>query len=151
MIKKFLANPYLLFLLRIFLGFIFIYSGFIKIIDAQSFSNSILNYKLLPEFLINFLAIILPWVELITGLLLLFGIAVKENAFIINLLLAVFIIAITINIIRGLDINCGCFGTKSGTKIGAAKLLENGFLFLIGILLMIYDSKIFILHSDKTQ
>lgn len=147
MLKKFLTNQYLLFLLRIILGFIFIYSGFIKIIDTQGFSNSISNYKLLPEVFINFFAIILPWIELSSGLLLLLGISVKENAFIINLLLSVFLIAIIISLIRGLDINCGCFGTIGGTKIGTAKLIENCLLLLTGIILMIYDSKILVLHS----
>lgn len=146
--KKILKNQYLLFLLRFILGFVFIYSGFIKIIDAQGFSNSISNYKLLPEFIINFFAIILPWIELTSGLLLLIGISVKENALIINLLLSVFLIAIIISLIRGLDINCGCFGTKGGTKIGTAKLIENSLLLLMGILLMIYDSKILVLHSN---
>ncbi len=149
MIKKILANQYLLFLLRIILGSVFIYSGFIKIIDVQGFSNSILNYKLLPEFFINFFAIILPWIELTSGLLLLLGISVKENAFIINFLLSVFLIAIIINLIRGLDINCGCFGTQNGTKIGFTKLLENVFLLLTGLLLMIFDSRVFTLKRNS--
>ncbi|MEJ2615151.1 MAG: MauE/DoxX family redox-associated membrane protein, partial [Ignavibacteriaceae bacterium] len=122
---------------------IFIYSGILKIIDTPGFSNSIYNYKLLPDFLINFLAIILPWIELVTGLLLFLGIAIKENAVIINALLIIFIIAIIINLFRGLDINCGCFGTANGTKIGFTKLFENSILLFMGILLMLFDSRIF--------
>ena len=144
MIKKILSNQYLLILLRIILGLVFIYSGFVKIIDTSGFSNSIYNYKLMPDLLINFLAIVLPWIELIAGLLLILGITIKENALIINSLLIVFIIAIVINLFRGLDINCGCFGTGNGTKIGIAKLIENSILLFIGILLMLSDSKIFL-------
>ena len=142
MIKKFLSNQYLLFTLRVILGLIFIYSGIIKIIDTSGFSNSIYNYKLLPDFLINLLAIILPWIELITGLLLLLGITIKENALIINTLLIIFILAIIINLFRGLDINCGCFGTGNGTKIGITKIIENSILLCMGILLMLFDSRI---------
>ncbi len=142
MIKKLLSNQYLLFIFRVILGLIFIYSGIMKIIDTPGFSNSIYNYRLLPDFLINFLAIILPWIEFITGLLLLLGITIKENTLIINALLIIFIIAVIINLFRGLDINCGCFGTGNGTKIGFAKLVENSFLLFMGILLMLFDSRI---------
>lgn len=147
MIKKILSNQYLLLLLRIILGLIFIYSGTIKIIDTSGFSNSIVNYKLLPDLLINFLAIILPWIELTAGLLLILGISVKENILIITSLLAVFIIAIIINLFRGLDIDCGCFGTANGIKLGFTKLLENCILLFMGIVLLIFDSNFFILHK----
>lgn len=140
MIKNILSNQYLLFLFRIILGLVFIYSGIIKIIDTPGFSDSIYNYRLLPGLLINFLAIILPWIELITGLLLILGISINENAFIINLMLAIFILAITINLFRGLDINCGCFGTENVTKIGLTKLFENTILLFMGISLMYSDS-----------
>jgi len=149
MIKKIISNQYLLFLFRVIVGLIFIYSGIIKIIDTQGFSNSIYNYKLLPDLLINFLAVILPWIELITGLLLLLGITIKENALIINALLIIFIIAIIINLFRGLDINCGCFGTGNGTKIGLTKLIENFLLLIMGILLMIFDSRILSIPLKK--
>ena len=147
MMKKVLSNKYLLLIFRIILGLIFIYSGILKIIDVQGFSDSIFNYKLLPDLIVNILAVLLPWIELTAGLLLTLGICVKENAFIINILLAVFIIAITINLLRGLDINCGCFGTENGTKIGFTKLIENSILFCIGIFLMVFDSKIFTLQK----
>ena len=141
MVKKILSNQYLLILFRTILGLVFIYSGIVKIIDTSGFSDSIYNYKLMPDLLINYLAIVLPWIELITGLLLIFGITIKESALIINSLLIVFIIAIVINLFRGLDINCGCFGTGNGTKIGLAKLIENSILLFMGILLMLFDSK----------
>lgn len=150
MIIKIFKNQYLLFLLRIILGFVFVYSAITKIIDTPGFSDSISNYKLLPDFIINFFAIVLPWIELTAGLLLLLGISVKENAFIINFLLVVFLIAITINLIRGLDINCGCFGTQGGTKIGLTKLIENTILLFFGIILMVFDSKVFILEKKGT-
>ena len=149
MVKKILSNQYLLILFRTILGLVFIYSGFVKIIDTSGFSNSIYNYKLMPDLLINYLAIVLPWIELITGLLLILGITIKESALIINSLLIVFITAIVINLFRGLDINCGCFGTGNGTKIGLAKLIENSILLFMGILLMLFDSKFLSIPSKE--
>jgi len=148
MTKKIFSNQYLLLFFRIVLSFVFIYSGYIKIIDASGFSDSISNYKLLPDFSINFLAITLPWIELIPGLLLLFGISIKENAFLINFLLLIFIIAVAISLIKGLDIDCGCFGTSGGTKVGVTKLIENSIMVVMGILLMIFNSELFLLKKD---
>jgi len=145
---KVLSNKYLLFIFRLILGFVFIYSGIEKIINPTSFSEAVSNYKLLPDIFINFFAIILPWIELIAGLLLLFGIAVRENSLIINSLLIVFIAAITIGLIRGLNIDCGCFGTSGGTKIGFTKLLENIILLLLGIFLMMFGSNYLVLKES---
>jgi len=136
--KKFLANKYLLLLSRLILGFIFIYAGMEKISDPESFARTINNYKLLPLFLINISALILPWIEVISGILLLFGITVRENSFITSSLLGIFIIAIAVSLLRGLNIDCGCFGTAGGATIGIQKLFENFLLVLLGIQLVYF-------------
>ena len=136
--KKILANNHFLLLSRLVLGFIFIYAGMEKISDPEGFAKAINNYKLLPFSIINILAIILSWIEVVAGMLLIFGLAVKENAFIISSLLGVFIIAIAVSLIRGLNIDCGCFGTSSGAKVGFTKLLENFLLLLLGIQLIYF-------------
>ena len=133
--NNFLSNKYLLFLFRIILGFVFIYAGILKISDPAGFSEVINNYKLLPLLFVNFFAITLPWIEVVAGLFLLFGISVKENSFIISAMLVVFILAVGISLGRGLNIDCGCFGTSSGTKVGIIKLLENIVLLTFSLLL----------------
>ena len=148
MVNKILNNKYLLFTIRLFLGFVFIYASVTKISDPEGFAQAIYNYKLLPLFLVNILAVILPWIELCAGILLIFGITVKENSAIINGLLLIFIIAIIISLFRGLDINCGCFGTVDGSKVGLIKILENIGLLILGFILIKYDSKFFSLSID---
>ena len=147
--KKLLSNSYLLFFFRIVLGVLFIYAGAEKISDPSGFSTSISNYKLLPIYTVNFFAISMPWIELVAGILLVFGIAVKENAFIINAMLIVFIVAISISLARGLSIDCGCFG--KGNQIGIQKLIENSLMFFAGVLLILYDSKILALKVDHSE
>jgi putative oxidoreductase len=134
---KIFSNSYLLLIFRVIVGFVFIYAGVEKIIDPEGFARSINNYRLLPFSAVNFFAIILPWIELVAGLLLILGIAVKENSFIITSLLVIFIIAIVISLFRGLNIDCGCFGTDGGSKVGIQKIIEN-VLLAIGGLLLIY-------------
>lgn len=148
--SKFFNNKYLLTIIRLFLGFIFIYAAITKISDAEEFSQAIYNYKLLPLSFVNILAIILPWIELCSGILLIFGILVKENSAIIFGLLIIFIIAVTISLFRGLDISCGCFGTVEGSRVGLLKILENIGLLILAILLIKFDSRFLsISSSDK--
>ena len=144
--KRILTNRHFLFLIRITISYIFIYAGAIKISDTEAFAISISNYRLLPVSTSNFFAITLPWLELITGILLLFGIAVKENSTIIFAMLSIFTIAIIISLFRGLSIDCGCFG--KGTQIGLMKLGEN-LLMIVGLLILIvYGSDFLKLKSD---
>jgi uncharacterized membrane protein YphA (DoxX/SURF4 family) len=144
--NKVLSNTYLLFALRILLGFIFIYAGVEKISDPESFALSISYYRLLPIVTINIFAISLPWIELVAGMLLLFGIAVKENSAIIFSLLTIFTIAIVISLFRGLAIDCGCFGNSS--QIGLFKLGENILMIIGSILLMVFRSDLFRLKLE---
>lgn len=136
--KKY-SIEYFLFLGRVILSFIFIYAGADKISDPAGFSQAIQNYKLFPSVIINFLAITVPWLELVCGLLLLVGINTRENSLIISSMLFLFTLAIGISMVRGLNFDCGCFGRPS--PIGWQRLLENFSLLIIGIVLILYDSK----------
>jgi hypothetical protein len=46
-------------------------------------------------------------------------------------MMAVFIVAVAVAMARGLDIECGCFGTADGTRVGFVKLLENSGMFAL--------------------
>lgn len=135
-----LTNKYLILLIRIVLAVIFIFSGIEKISNPSGFSEAISNYRLFPLFSVNLIAISLPWIELVVGLLLLVGIKIKENVLIINFLMSFFILIVFIALVRGLDINCGCFGTVNSQKVGIFKIIENIFLLVGGIL--VYKSNI---------
>ena len=132
-------------------GFVFIYAGILKISDPAGFSDAINNYDLLPLSIVNFFAITLPWIEVVAGLFLMFGISVKENSFIISVMLVAFILAIAISLGRGLNIECGCFGTSSGTKVGIIKLVENIVLLTFSFLLTKFNSVFLSLTSDKNK
>ena len=144
--KNLFSNMYLLFLIRLVLGFIFIYAGAEKISDLEAFAISISNYRLLPVSTLNFFAITLPWIELVAGVLMVFGIAVKENSSIVFSMLLVFTIAIIISLFRGLSIDCGCFG--KGSQIGLLKLGENTLMIIGSFLLMIFGSNFLRLKSE---
>jgi putative oxidoreductase len=146
--NKIISNKYFLLTIRIVLGFVFVFAAISKATQPDTFAIAISNYKLLPLSSINFLAIILPWIELCTGILLVFGISVKENAAILSVLLLIFIIAIAISLGRGLNIDCGCFGTVGGTKVGIQKILENFGLLILGLILVKFDTTTFSLPKE---
>jgi len=129
--KTLLANKYLILLSRLVLGFVFIYAAVEKISDPDSFAVSISNYRILPLQLVNIFAIALPWLELITGILLIYGVCIKENSFIIGSLMLLFTVMVLIAVLRGLDIDCGCFGTGDAQKVGLKKIVENLILIIV--------------------
>ncbi len=139
------SNKYLILIIRTVIAVIFIIAGAEKIANPENFALSISNYRLLPVYSINIFAVVLPWIEIISGILLLFGIAVKENSTIILTLLLIFTSAIVISLFRGLSIDCGCFG--KGTQIGMLKLGENLLMIIGTFLLTIYDSYFFSLQN----
>lgn len=116
-------------LLRIVLGGVFLYAALPKVADPIDFFRAIQNYHLLPMTLSRVLALCLPWIELCVGLALLCGLNVRGSALVAAALLVTFIGAISSAVIRGLDIQCGCFGAHS-SSVGLRSLLEDFLLVL---------------------
>ena len=114
---------------RILIGGILIYSGISKVIYTSGFASAIDNYHIIPLGLENSFAIILPWLELTVGICLIFGIFTDGAAFMVIVMMVIFIIAITYAIISGYNIECGC-GLKTGEMIGIQKIIED-FTYLI--------------------
>ena len=113
-------------ILIVFVAVIFIYAGAVKIINPAAFAESVDNYRMLPYFLVSIIAIILPWLELICGILLLTQRWRTASALILLGLNIIFVIAITSALIRGLDIGCGCFSVEGeGIRISVQKLVED--------------------------
>jgi uncharacterized membrane protein YphA (DoxX/SURF4 family) len=95
---------------RFIVGGIFVVAGTAKVLNPESFAASIRGYRLVPEIAIAPLAHILPLIELMLGLFVLFNLFPKISLFSISVLLVTFQAALLSVIIRKLDIDCGCFG-----------------------------------------
>lgn len=120
---------------RILIGGILIYASINKIVDPGGFARAIDNYHLIPFGLENSMAIVLPWVELIVGICLIFGIFIDGAAFLVIVMMVIFIVAITLAIFSGYNIECGC-GLKPGELVGVRKLIEDlTYLILAWIIL----------------
>ena len=95
---------------RVFLGCILGWAGVVKIQNPEAFINIVTAYDLLPEGLVVLWGIFLPWIELMTGVFLFFGLWHKSAVLSSSGLFLTFAVAVSINILRGADIACGCFG-----------------------------------------
>lgn len=140
-IKRIVKYPAILVLSRFILGGIFIYASFNKIQNPQAFADILYNYKLLPDFFINFLAVYLPWLEMMAGLCLVAGIFARTSAIILSIMLGIFIVALAINAFRGLDFNCGCFSPLGEGSSDPVALIFRDLLMLIPGFLIIFFAK----------
>jgi len=137
-LRNLFNNAWIEIALRWILGITFIYASYYKILSPTDFAKVVYGYNLFPEVLISLIAIILPFVELISGLSLLLGIYPRSAALIINGLLLAFIFILTINIIRGHEFDCGCFSTK---KTGSPKLMvaRDVIYFIMGLQVFLFN------------
>jgi uncharacterized membrane protein YphA (DoxX/SURF4 family) len=119
---------------RIGTGLVLAWAGLAKIGDPQAFAEQVHNFRILPVALENLAAMTLPWVEVVASLALLLGVRSRAAAVLATALLAVFTVAVLAAIYRGLDIECGCFGTSDSTHVGWVKVAQNlGMLALAGV------------------
>ena len=95
--------------LRLFLGAVFIFASWHKIISPDQFAVILYGYDVFPHVLINVLAIVIPFVELVCGMTLVTGLLKRSGLILINVMLAGFIFLISFNLIRGHEFDCGCF------------------------------------------
>ena len=122
--KRFLTSPWLTIRVQIALGAIFVIAAIPKIADPPSFAHMIYNYRLVPGSLINLSALVMPWVELLAGLALILGVWKAAARTLIGIMLAIFIIAISINLARDNAIDCGCFNVADRGKTHEQRIFD---------------------------
>ena len=139
-------------LLRILLALVFIVASIDKILQPWNFGRAIYAYEILNGYLIAPAAVLIPWTELIAGILLLLNFLTRPAVIIIGGLNVVFLIAIGSVIARGMDIECGCgldvgpLALIVGTQADGWALVRD--LILLGMAVFVYsDSKRTIIHS----
>src|ERR1700722_10747340 len=94
-LKCLLFNRWIVLILRLILGGVFIYAGIVKILSPQSFADNIADFQLLPNVLNNLFALSLPVFEVIVGLMLIIGLRLRVASFSVLILSFVFAVALT--------------------------------------------------------
>ena len=124
---------------RLILGSVFFYLGLVKAIDPIGFLKLLRQFDVMPGSLaLNLIAAILPWLEMLCGLLLLAGVALRGTALLVLLMLAGFTAVIFLRALRiyesgtsafcAIRFDCGC---GAGDILICRKLAENAGLCVL--------------------
>lgn len=152
--KQFISSPYLSLILRTYIGIVFIHASLSKIYYPGEFSEAVAAYQIIPYWGVNFIAVLMPWLELISGAFLLLGLFTKAAASVIGSLLIIFIFAILLNLIRGAPISCGCFENVDYQISWIDIARDIGWLLLI-VQIFLFDRINFlrkgIVHMKRTE
>lgn len=120
---------------RLTLGGVFLYAGLVKAEDVTAFARDVANYRILPYAWNHVVAATLPYVEALAGLLLVCNRRVRPATLVLGGLTLVFMAALASLIVRGMEIDCGCFRPGSGepTSPWQALVRDAGLLVLAAL------------------
>jgi len=138
-VRDFLSGDWLSTRVAIALGLFFVVAALPKLADPPSFAHMIYNYRLAPGSLVNLAALVLPWLELTCGVALILGIWSRPAAAIVGGLLLVFVVAVSVNLLRSHAIDCGCFDVRDAGKSVPERLHDMRMTIVrdVGMLLMV--------------
>jgi uncharacterized membrane protein YphA (DoxX/SURF4 family) len=124
---------YVILILRIVLGAIFIVAGFSKVGHADAFAAQIAGFRILPQPVIAPAALALPFLELLLGTYLMLGFFTRQAAWAAVVLLATFDAAIASAVVRGMTVSCGCFGPSDVTVTTWTEVARDAVFVLLAL------------------
>ena len=98
---------------RFVLGIVFVVAGGMKVAHPADFLSDLLGFGIpFPEMFLRVVAVGLPWLEVCTGLGLMLNFWPETIRPLVAFLYLVFVVMLGQAVLRGLDLNCGCFGAS---------------------------------------
>ncbi|MEM6909949.1 MAG: MauE/DoxX family redox-associated membrane protein [Verrucomicrobiota bacterium] len=122
--------------LRFTLGNLFVWAGVLKVKDPQGFHESVLAFELIVNPLAAWVAILLPWLEIVLGLALIFKLVYRAAALCLGGLNLAFIVALSLAWGQGKTLDCGCFGSQGPTNLPLQIALDTLFLLVCALLFL---------------
>lgn len=123
---------------RAVLAVMFIWACVHKILDPGDFALQVATYQILPLGLVNLQAIILPWIELVAGVLLILGLWTRAAALVTCGMNVMFIVAIAMALAADLQLQCGCFASAdAGHEMSSSLIVRDAALLAAGALLVV--------------
>jgi putative oxidoreductase len=146
-IRQIVTSEYLAFILRLFVGYYFIYASMSKIPYPAQFAELLAAYRLFPYPVINAMAVVVPWMELVTGLFIIIGLRNRASAIFIIFSYIVFNVAVGLNVITDSPITCGCYDTV-GEPVSWIKIWKNTVWLIFTIQVFFFD-RLFLLRKGR--
>ncbi len=122
---------------NLLLGGIFLVSSLSKLHHPKSFVLTVLEYRILPPYFSKLYAIFLPPAEFFIAFFALTGLMLRLTAITMSFLLLSFIVAIGVNIKRGRQLNCNCFGVSRKRLVGKTLLIQDVVLLIAAIFISV--------------
>ena len=120
--------------LRIALGAIFLFAGAAKVGHADQFAAQIAGFRLLPQPMVAPLAVALPYIAILLGGYLVVGLFTRTAAWFAVALLAVFDLAVASAVVRGMTVSCGCFGPNDTTVTTWGEVARDAVFVLLAVI-----------------
>ena len=131
------GNGYVVLIFRLIMAAMFLVSSYSKLVDIERYSvDAVYNFGILPMVLARPFGLVMPFIEGLCGLGLLFGVLTRLAAFGIGLMSISFFIAKGIVLSQGRSINCGCFGAVIDTLASVTIFMDIPMVFFALVVVM---------------
>ncbi len=135
-----ICHKTVLWVFRLVVGGVFIWAGLLKILGPLEFAQDIANYRVFSRDISFVIAIVLPWIEILCGVLVILGIFRTTSSLVLSGLLVAFLVLITATILRRIDVECGCFGSL-GRRVDFLLLLTDSILLYLTLNIFVSSLK----------
>ena len=129
---------------RLYLGGVFLAACLHKIAHPEVFALDVATYQFLPLWSVNFFALVVPWVEAFTGVMLIVGLRVRGASLLVMGMMISFMVALAWALHLGLDMSCGCFASQAAEEddpISWHTLLRDSVWLIQSIYVLVFDRK----------
>lgn len=115
----------------------------VKLVDPEAFLTSLLTYEVFPYPVAAGLALFAPILEIVVAFCLATGVLRKGAVLLTVGMLALFIALVAQGLLRGLEMDCGCFGSNvlSSTTDYLLKIGQNVMLLAAVLLARFFEAK----------
>jgi uncharacterized membrane protein YphA (DoxX/SURF4 family) len=139
--QRSLNNKYVTLIFRLIMAAIFLVSSYGKLVDIEEYSvNAVYNFGILPMWLARPFGLVMPFIELLCALGLLFGVLTRLSALGISLMSIAFFVAKAIVLASGRSIDCGCFGAVVETLASVTIFMDIP-MVLLGLYVMFSNKR----------
>jgi len=113
------------------MGTSLIFSSIPHLTNPYYFLGTIYSYRLIGPGVGQFVAIVLPWLQVVLGICLVTHLLHHSAHTLTMGVLVIFVAVQASALLRQLDISCGCFGVRHEAKIDGATLMTTGALLML--------------------
>lgn len=149
------SAPLLNLLFRVWIGFIFAYAGYSKLMEpAANFRGSLADYQVIPYAWLGFISMTVPWIEFISGIFMILGLAVPLTALVQAGMCFCFLTVIGSSdlLLESAGKECGCFGLTSPIRLTVWQVFVMDIInFAIAIKLILDKKSAFSLDGFLTK